>query len=103
MDKEYKNQVALLLDVLPYTSEKPEFALKGGTALNLFFLDMPRLSVDIDLCYLPLQDRKSTFDAIHRSLKDIKTSLEKNLKCKVFSSNPLNGEKEAKLFVERSG
>lgn len=33
------------------------FRLKGGTAINLFVRNLPRLSVDIDLAYLPVQDR----------------------------------------------
>ena len=53
----YKNQVALLLDVLPILNEFNCFALKGGTAINLFIHDMPRLSVDIDLTYLPVESR----------------------------------------------
>ena len=36
---------------------KGRLALKGGTALNLFFFDMPRLSVDIDLNYIGAADR----------------------------------------------
>ena len=35
----------------------PRLALKGGTALNLFVLDVPRLSVDLDLNYLGSADR----------------------------------------------
>ncbi|MGE3921078.1 MAG: nucleotidyl transferase AbiEii/AbiGii toxin family protein [Gammaproteobacteria bacterium] len=53
----YKNQVELLLDVLPFIQNDPRFALKGGTAINLFHRDMPRLSVDIDLTYLPIESR----------------------------------------------
>lgn len=53
----YKNQVALLLEVLPVLNEFACFALKGGTAINLFVQDMPRLSVDIDLTYLPFESR----------------------------------------------
>ncbi len=36
---------------------RPRVALKGGTALNLFLLDVPRLSVDIDLNYVGSGDR----------------------------------------------
>jgi hypothetical protein len=32
------------------------FALRGGTALNLAHLDMPRLSVDVDLDYVGTSD-----------------------------------------------
>lgn len=53
----YAAQVALLVRALPLVADEPAFALKGGTAINLFYRDMPRLSVDIDLTYLPLDDR----------------------------------------------
>jgi hypothetical protein len=51
----YAEQVALLVRALPIVAEQMAFALKGGTAINLFYRDMPRLSVDIDLTYLPLK------------------------------------------------
>lgn len=51
----YKKQVALILRVLPIVAQETCFALKGGTAINLFIRNMPRLSVDIDLTYLPVQ------------------------------------------------
>lgn len=44
---QYRDQVRLLLDVLPLVMAEPAFALKGGTAINLFEWDLPRLSVDI--------------------------------------------------------
>nr|WP_143559398.1 nucleotidyl transferase AbiEii/AbiGii toxin family protein [Sphingobacterium sp. JB170] len=43
MNKEYKEQVRLLLDVLPFVAEEPQLALHGGTAINLFVRNMPRL------------------------------------------------------------
>ena len=55
----YAAQVALLVRALPLVADEPEFALKGGTAINLFYRDMPRLSVDIDLTYVPLDDRRT--------------------------------------------
>ncbi len=51
----YRRQVALLIRVLPYVAEETVFALKGGTAINFFVRDLPRLSVDIDLTYLPVE------------------------------------------------
>ena len=48
----YRTQVDLLLKILPYVAKEEVFALKGGTAINLFVRDLPRLSVDIDLTYL---------------------------------------------------
>ena len=46
--EEYKEQTELMLQILPLVMKEKEFALKGGTAINFFFRDMPRLSVDID-------------------------------------------------------
>lgn len=43
----YRKQVDLLLHVLPYVAKEKIFALKGGTAINLFIREMPRLSVDM--------------------------------------------------------
>lgn len=53
----YAAQVNLLVRAIPIIADEPDFALKGGTAINLFYRDMPRLSVDIDLTYLPINDR----------------------------------------------
>jgi predicted nucleotidyltransferase component of viral defense system len=47
----YRKQVALLIRAMPFIAPEKEFALKGGTAINLFVRDLPRLSVDIDLTY----------------------------------------------------
>lgn len=89
----------LLLEVLPYSLKDERVALKGGTAINLFHRNFPRFSVDIDLCYLPLEDRETTFQNLHGILRQLKLSLEKNLGLKVSESNPLDGKKEAKLVA----
>ncbi len=57
MTTNFSDQVQLLVQLLPLVAKQPCFALKGGTAINLFVRDMPRLSVDIDLAYLPVEDR----------------------------------------------
>ena len=54
MKQFFSNQVRLLFSVLPFVAKEKSFSLKGGTAINLFIRDMPRLSVDIDLAYLPI-------------------------------------------------
>jgi len=65
MNKEYfYNQTRLLLRVLPLVLQDSRFALKGGTAINLFIRDMPRISVDIDLTYLPIEDRETSLKGI---------------------------------------
>ena len=55
-DRRYTERVRLLVDILPVFGQEPRFALKGGTAINLFEHDLPRLSVDIDLAWLPVHD-----------------------------------------------
>jgi predicted nucleotidyltransferase component of viral defense system len=57
IDPKYKAQVDLLLQTIPYVAKEKIFALKGGTAINLFVRKIPRLSVDIDLTYLPVNNR----------------------------------------------
>ena len=64
MNEAYRRQVKLLLDVLPEVAKEECFAMHGGTAINLFLQDMPRLSVDIDLTYVEIAERAETLDAI---------------------------------------
>jgi predicted nucleotidyltransferase component of viral defense system len=73
----YSEQVALLVAVLPAVAMHPEFGLKGGTAINLFFRDMPRLSVDIDLVYLPVQERAPSLTGIKQGLLAIGHEIER--------------------------
>ena len=73
----YRAQVELLLRVLPYAAKEEIFALKGGTAINLFEQDLPRLSVDIDLTYLPFEDRKVAMQGIADGLNRIRENLTK--------------------------
>jgi predicted nucleotidyltransferase component of viral defense system len=67
----YREQVALLLRLLPIVGREEMFALKGGTAINLFVRDLPRLSVDIDLTFLPLTERDAALTAIGQGLQRI--------------------------------
>lgn len=75
----YRTHVRLLLDVLPLVMAEEVFALKGGTAINLFEWDLPRLSVDIDLTYLPVEDRTRSLRAIGEALARIKSEIERRL------------------------
>jgi predicted nucleotidyltransferase component of viral defense system len=77
MEKVYRQQVSLLLSVLPEVAKEKCFALHGGTAINLFIRDMPRLSVDIDLTYLLIEDRETSLKNIAEALERIKISIEK--------------------------
>ena len=71
MDEQYVDQVRLLLRVLPDIAVEDVFALKGGTAINLFYREMPRLSVDVDLAYLPLEEREKSLQDIDETLDRI--------------------------------
>ena len=51
MNPHYLDTARLLIQVAPLVFEDGVFALKGGTAINLFMRDMPRLSVDLDLVF----------------------------------------------------
>lgn len=88
MDREsvYYHQAKLLVRALPYIAQETCFALKGGTAINLFVHDLPRLSVDIDLNYLPLEPRKESLanskSALHR-IVDRMTSSSPHIKAHV--------------------
>jgi predicted nucleotidyltransferase component of viral defense system len=73
----YKKQAALLLNVLPEVAKEKCFSLHGGTAINLFVRDMPRLSVDIDLTYLPIEDRSTSIKQITEALERVKANIEK--------------------------
>jgi hypothetical protein len=55
-DTEYFRQANLVLSTLPIINSDPRFALKGGTTINFFFRPLPRLSVDIDLTYLSMNE-----------------------------------------------
>jgi predicted nucleotidyltransferase component of viral defense system len=67
----YRVQVSLLIRALPHIAAEDCFALKGGTAINLFVRDMPRLSVDIDLTYLPVEPRGPSLGTIDRAMARI--------------------------------
>ena len=73
----YERQVALLVGAIPFVSAERDFALKGGTAINLFLRDLPRLSVDIDLTYLPVADRPQSLAAIDAGMKRLGAAIAK--------------------------
>jgi predicted nucleotidyltransferase component of viral defense system len=58
MEKIYIETVRLLLQTAPQIFRAGCFAMKGGTALNLFVHEMPRLSVDIDVVYLDYEKER---------------------------------------------
>ena len=94
MDLNYKNQVKLLIDVLPYIAKEECFALKGGTAINLFYNNLPRLSVDIDLTYIGFESRDIASANINNALKRIAD----DLNAKGYIANVQGNDIEKKII-----
>ena len=98
MKDTYKKQVLLLLEILPEIAKEDVFALHGGTAINLFCLNMPRLSVDIDLTYIPASDNRNTdLQNIRSALERIKERLRKQIP-NISFTDPARAEEELKLI-----
>ncbi len=102
--EQYRRQAALLIRVLPFVAEETCFALKGGTAINLFVRNMPRLSIDIDLTYLPVADRKTSLAEIDAAMRRIAERIQKGLRGVRVTSSKLKQEGIiSKHFVELDG
>lgn len=100
----YRQQVALLIRVIPFVAEEQDLALKGGTAINLFVRDMPLLSVDIDLTYLPVEDRATSLAAIDTAMLRIKERIEQGIPgAKVAPSRSVDENVVTKLIVRAGG
>lgn len=85
MNDNYRKQVALLIRIMPLIYKIEDFAVHGGTAINLFEKNMPRYSVDIDLTYLPVKERKESLEEINKNLLVLKQQIEKAVPgCKVI-------------------
>lgn len=79
MNEQYKKQVALLIRIMPSVYKIEDFAVHGGTAINLFHKDMPRYSVDIDITYIPIKEREESLKAINIHLLELKQMIEKTI------------------------
>jgi predicted nucleotidyltransferase component of viral defense system len=85
---------------LPFVAAEQKFALKGGTAINLFVRDMPRLSVDIDLTYVPVTDRATSLKAIDAGMKRIANAITNGIpRAQVNASQPGDENYTTKLTV----
>jgi predicted nucleotidyltransferase component of viral defense system len=102
MNQLYLDTARLLTQVAPLVFADGTFALKGGTAINLFIRDMPRLSVDLDLVF---PDHKLPRDeSLVRIDEAIRQSAER-LKARGFQTHaPAAADaRETKLLVRRAG
>ena len=99
-DSPFFNQALLMLRVMPHVAAEQCFAIKGGTAINLFVQDMPRLSVDIDLTYVPIEPRNKSLKNISNALGRIAGAIRRILPgTEVHESSPRGSSRTAKLFV----
>src|SRR5437868_140536 len=100
VDEGYRKQVALLVRTVPRVAPETCFALKGGTAINLFLRNMPRLSVDLDLTYVPVSDRASSLKEIAAAMKRIAEAITRGLPgARVSASAPKGVKGVTKLIV----
>lgn len=76
MNDVYRRKVALLIRIMPMVYRIKDFAVHGGTAINLFYRNLERLSVDIDLTYIPLKGRDESLDEINAHLSRLKKEIE---------------------------
>jgi len=98
IDQAYIDTVRLLLRVVPDLFKNEIFAMKGGTAINLFVQDMPRLSVDIDVVYVPRDPtREEALRAISNEINSIQKRFEKSgLSARL---NKPTSDGDTKLFI----
>lgn len=98
----YYRQAALLIRAIPHVAQEICFALKGGTAINLFIRNMPRLSVDLDLTYLPVEPRPESLAAIDAAMKRIATRVRAGIGGAQVTETKLEGA-VTKLLVRAGG
>jgi len=99
MNSEYAKKVEILLRMIPLVTEEGVFAVHGGSAINLFVRNLPRYSVDIDLTYIPLEDRNSSLLHINEHLNSIAVKAKKAFRGMHIVEKPDN----CKLLCEYQG
>jgi predicted nucleotidyltransferase component of viral defense system len=97
--EEYAEQVRLLIRLLPIIDKEGCFALKGGTAINLFYRPLPRLSVDIDLLYLPMEERELALQNIKAALGRITADIKATIAGVQVQNTTLQQDNSLRLIV----
>lgn len=98
----YRKQVELLIRILPFIAQEDCLALKGGTAINLFVRNLPRLSVDIDLTYLPVLPRAESLAAIDAAMNRIAERI-RSLRGATVTKGAIQPEKAVTKLLIRVG
>ena len=99
----YFQQVALLLALMPLVDRERCFALKGGSAINLFVRDLPRLSVDLDLTFLPIKARAQSLAEIDAALGRMAVAIGQALPGVAVQYGAGRPGTRTKLLVKRGG
>ena len=99
----YHQQVQLLVKLLVLVDSESCFALKGGTAINLFVQNLPRLSIDIDLVYLPNENRNTALDNIKQALDRISQLIDKQFNHARVVKSYLDKDDALRLVVTVNG
>jgi hypothetical protein len=97
MNKRYRQQLEMLIKIIPSVMDIDNFVIHGGTAINLYVLDLPRYSVDIDITYALIKSREESFIEIDQSLI-LLTS-----KIKQIIPNVIVTQKPHKLYCSKNG
>jgi len=96
----YLAQSRLVMQVIPIIHDEQVFSLKGGTAINFFIRDLPRLSIDIDLTYSDVESRDITLEKSTKALNRIIAALTKRLGLHVVIQKDKKGEFITKIEVQ---
>ncbi len=102
MNQIYLDTARLLTQIAPFIFVDGTFALKGGTAINLFVRDMPRLSVDLDLVF---PNHRLPRDAALSRINDAIRQCAARLTARGFQTHAIAAPEagETKLLVRRAG
>jgi predicted nucleotidyltransferase component of viral defense system len=102
MNQTYLDTARLLTRIAPFIFTDETFALKGGTAINLFIRDMPRLSVDLDLVF---RDHNLAREAALAKINQAIRRSQEQLQQIGFETHTLTSPEvgETKLLVRRAG
>ena len=85
-------QADLVVQLIPFVNAETCFALKGGTAINFFVRNFPRLSVDIDLVYVPVEDRETSLHGINAALQRMADKIRRSMPTAQVTERKIAGQ-----------
>jgi predicted nucleotidyltransferase component of viral defense system len=100
-DSPYYHQAELAVRVIPFIYQEKVMSIKGGTAINYFVRNLSRLSVDIDLTYVPLEDRAHSLNIITASIHRISQRIKRNIPNVSVRPKRLSDGTVSTLFIQR--